>query len=521
VTFLPEVDTAGGALDADGADGASADVLDSGDGESLLVVVDSLDNTADSTTLHGGGDDTLALDAEDVESVTDPVEGGVGEDDAEADEGDDVGDAGVGSISDRSLDRREDSSAGNTHDHDTSATTGVRSKVGSSESEESRVHRGHEEENNDEDTDTSNTVERADGGGAGDGEAGVDNEEEVGLEDRRKTSGNEATDGEGDQSVGQHLRALSIADTTVFMRIVDKQSSACNLGTDIAELSNEAEEQVVLLPDGAGTDDLTVGINSKLKSGVINNRAPPLDSRSLSDLGQLGEEEHDAHSDSQKCDGQVDILNSLKGVCVCAREEVLRSDERTNERGNTVPGLAELQTSRRPRRVTDDNGVRVGRGLKGSKTTGNDQSASKESTERGGCVVGAGKVSSRPEEHGTKRVEAEAHDDSDLVTLALEDLSGDGREDEVTTTEVHDLETGRFELCNSEDILEVLVQDVEKTVRETPEKEERGDEAKREDEPLASEEATLNGGNIHRNSTATHCVGCGSWLLWECCVIVV
>jgi len=116
-------------------------------------------------------------------------------------------------------------------------------------------------------------------------------------------------------------------------------------------------------------------------------------------------------------------------------------------------------------------------------------------------------VSSRPEEHGTKRVETKTHDDGDLVTLALEDLSGDGREDEVTTTEVHDLETGRFELCDSEDILEVLVQDIEKTVRETPEEEERSDKAKREDEPLAGQEATLNGGNVHRNSTATHCVG--------------
>jgi hypothetical protein len=53
----------------------------------------------------------------------------------------------------------------------------------------------------------------------------------------------------------------------------------------------------------------------------------------------------------------------------------------------------------------------------------------------------------------------------------------------------------------------MLVQDIEKTVGETPEKEQRGNQAKREDEPLASEEATLNGGNVHRNSTATHCVG--------------
>lgn len=208
-----------------------------------------------------------------------------------------------------------------------------------------------------------------------------------------------------------------------------------------------------------------------------------------------------------------------------AGEKVLARNQRADEGGDTVPGLAELQTSRCPggitfmlvslcfykksglRILTNHNGVRVGGGLKGSKTTSNDQSAGKETTERSSCVVCASEMGSRPEEDGTKRVESETHDDGDLVTLALEDLSGNGREDEVTTTEVHDLETGRFELCDSEDILEVLVQDIEKTVRETPEEEERCDKAEREDEPLASQEATLNGGNVHRNSTTTHCVG--------------
>jgi len=111
VNLLPEVDTASGALDADSANGAPADVLNSGDGKSLLVVVDSLDNTANSTTLHGGGNDGLALDAENVEAVACPVEGGVAEDEAEANEGDNVGDAGVGGISDGGLDWREDSAA--------------------------------------------------------------------------------------------------------------------------------------------------------------------------------------------------------------------------------------------------------------------------------------------------------------------------------------------------------------------------------------------------------------------------
>ena len=90
VTFLPEIDTASGALDADSADGIPANVLDGGDGKSLLVVVDGGDNTAKGTTLHGGCNDGFALDTENVEAVADPVEAGVSENEDETDKGDDV-----------------------------------------------------------------------------------------------------------------------------------------------------------------------------------------------------------------------------------------------------------------------------------------------------------------------------------------------------------------------------------------------------------------------------------------------
>jgi hypothetical protein len=365
----------------------------------------------------------------------------------------------------------------------------------------------HEEEDNDEHADACNTADRAYGGGATNGADSVDDEEEVRLENRRETGSDEAADGESDQGIRQHLGALCVGDTTVLMGVVDEESGASDLGTDVAELGDEAEDHVVLLPDGTGTDDLSVGISGKLESGVVSDGSTALDARGLSDFGELGEEEHDTNGDTEESDSEVDILDGLEAVSVRAAEEVLAGNQGADEGGNAVPGLAELETSRSPGWVSDDNGVGVGGGLKGSKTAGDDQSASKEATERGSCVLGGCEVSSRPEEDGTKRVEAETHDDSDLVTLALEDLSGDGREDEVTATEVHDLQTSRFEPCDAEDVLEMLVQDIKKTVRETPEEEQRGNKAEREDEPLASEEATLNRGNVHRNSTATHCVG--------------
>jgi hypothetical protein len=72
-------------------------------------------------------------------------------------------------------------------------------------------------------------------------------------------------------------------------------------------------------------------------------------------------------------------------------------------------------------------------------------------------------VSSGPEHDSTEGVERETHEDSGLVALALEDFGGDRREAEVTTTEVHDLETGRLKLGDVEDDLEVLVEHIEET----------------------------------------------------------
>lgn len=113
-----------------------------------------------------------------------------------------------------------------------------------------------------------------------------------------------------------------------------------------------------------------------------------------------------------------------------------------------------------------------------------------------------------PEHDSTDGVERETHKDTDFVTEALQDLSGNGGEEEVTTTEVHDLETSGLELGDTEDILEVLVQDIKKTVRETPEEEERGDEGDGEDELLSCKETTSDGGGSDGDTAASHCYDC-------------
>lgn len=86
------------------------DLLDLDGGETLLVVVNGLDGSTESTALEGAGDDVLALDAHDVHAMAEPMRCGVAEDEDEADHGDEVGDAGSGGISNSTLDRGEDSS---------------------------------------------------------------------------------------------------------------------------------------------------------------------------------------------------------------------------------------------------------------------------------------------------------------------------------------------------------------------------------------------------------------------------
>jgi hypothetical protein len=438
---------------------------------------------------------------EDGEALLVPVESDVTKDDEESDERSNEGDADVGGIGNGTLDGREDGTTSDTHDKDTGTAAGVDTEVGSSHGEDSRIHWGHEEVDGHDSTDGSLAVTGADVGVKSDGGNGVDNHDEAGAQDGGKTSGDEAADGEGDQSVGEKVGSLSLSPASVVDSVVDEEGTDGNLGTNVAELSNETADHVVLLPDAALANLTALEIVLRLDQGVV---ALGL----LSNLRELGEDEQDGNRDTEAGNTKVDELDVGKVVSVLAGEESLGSDEGTDERSNTVPGLAELETRRGSLGVTDDNGVRVGSSLKGSKTTGDDKGASAETTERGRSVGLGREVGSRPEHDSTDRVERKTHKDTDLVTEALQDLSGDGREDEVTTTEVHDLETGGLELCDTEDILEMLVQDIEKTVRETPEEEQRGDEGDREDELLSSEEATSDGGSSDGNTAASHCYDC-------------
>jgi len=73
-------------------------------------------------------------------------------------------------------------------------------------------------------------------------------------------------------------------------------------------------------------------------------------------------------------------------------------------------------------------------------------------------------------------------DDGFLVTVSPHDFSSNRREQKVTSSKISDLQTSRFKLGDAEDSLEVRIENIKETITETPEEEERDDEAKGEPE---------------------------------------
>lgn len=215
--------------------------------------------------------------------------------------------------------------------------------------------------------------------------------------------------------------------------IVDEKGGNRDLGPHIAELRGDGSDQVVLLVQGAGADAL-VAVGGR----VVGGRGA-LDDL-LRDLGQLGEEEEDGHGGARARDGQVDVLHRRQVLGALAREEGLGGDERADEGRDAVPRLAELQAGRRRGRVADDDGVRVCARFKGGEAAGDDHGADEEAAEGRLLVLRGREVRRRPEHDGAQGVEAQAHDDCELVAASLQDLGRDGREEQVTSAEVHDLQ---------------------------------------------------------------------------------
>lgn len=120
-------------------------------------------------------------------------------------------------------------------------------EVGGTEGEDSWVHWSLEEEDGNQDANGRLAVSGSDISVEGNSAACVDGEEEVRLKDGGQASGDEATDSEGDQAVGKHVGGLSGSVVGVLGGVVDEEACDCDLGADVAELGDEAEDHIVLL----------------------------------------------------------------------------------------------------------------------------------------------------------------------------------------------------------------------------------------------------------------------------------
>lgn len=392
------------------------------------------------------------LDAHDVPPRAQPVAHDIGQHEHEPDERHDVADARARRVGDGALDGREDGTPRHAHDHDARPALGVAAQVGRPQAEEGRVHGRHEEEDGDEHAHCGRAAPRRDVGRHGDRDGGVDDHDEVGLEDGRQARGDEAADGESDEAVREHLRPFGGGEVRGLGGVVDEEGGDGDLRPDVAELRGHGAHEVVLLIQGARPDAL-VAVGGR----VVRGRGP-LDDL-FRDLGQLGEEEEHRHRGARARDGEVDVLHRGQVLRPLAREEGLGGDQGPDEGGDAVPRLAELQAGRGGGRVADDDGVRVGARLEGGEAAGDDHGADEEPAKGGLLVLRGGEVRRRPEHDGAQGVEAQAHDDCELVAAALEDLGRDGGEEQVASAKVHDLQPRGLEAGDVEDGLEVLVQD--------------------------------------------------------------
>lgn len=425
------------------------------------------------------------LRLQDAEARADPVDTGVAQNVNETDERDNIADAGSLGVGNSTLDRREDGTTGNTHDENTGSAASVLAQVSGTHAKDGGVHGSHEEEYGDQTANGTGALVSTDKGSQGNGAHRVDNHDDFGVQEDGDASGDESAYGKGDEGVAQHGAGLAGGETTVLVGVVDEESCNGDLGTNIAELGHEREPHIILLPEGALDNE--IGVTLECFFG---------------DLGELGKKEEHGDGSTSTGDGEVDKLHVGEGVLVGAGEEELGGDKGADEGSNTVPGLAELETGGSRLGLSDDDSVRISRGLKGRETTGNNERAGAKTTEDGSAVgVSAGGLSNGPEQDRTERVEGEAHEDGELVALALQDLGGDRGKEEVAAAKVHDLESRGFKARDAEDGLKVLVEDVKEAVGEAPEEEERDDEREGEDEGSAGEVAAREARGVDRDGT--------------------
>lgn len=363
--------------------------------------------------------------------------------------------------------RREDGSTRDTHDDQSGCSSGVSTETSGGQDEDDWVHDRLEEHDDDGEVDTGLAVNATDHDGDDGASSGVDTEEDWSSDEGEKGSSDESSDGEGDETVRKELRSLGVVDTGILSK-EKEESTDGDLGTDIEELGDETRDGSVLLVEGLeNLSVVTLSLGKSLSLGLEGL---------LGDFRQLGKSEEQGDNDTHSSDGKVHKSDRSEILAMLVREEVLGSNERTGERSDTVERLRELKSEVGDVVWWHNGNVRVGGDFERSKTASDDSGTDNETTEDCVWFTLGGEFGDGPEEDSTERVETKTHDDGKLVTSSSHDFTSDRGEGKVTNTKVSSLKTGGLSFRDTEDRTEVGVEDVEETVGETPEEEERGNE---------------------------------------------
>ena len=152
----------------------------------------------------------------------------------------------------------------------------------------------------------------------------------------------------------------------------------------------------------------------------------------------------------------------------------------SDDRADSLERLRKLKTELSPLGGTADSDVGVGGCLKSRQTRANNEHGAAEATE-------ASLDSGRPEHEGTNAVDAETKHEGVAVTELAEEPTRVGERTNEVGTEIGSLKTRRLSLGDVQCNLEARVEDIEKTVGETPEEEEECNHGDRNDRLLSGQ----------------------------------
>jgi hypothetical protein len=188
------------------------------------------------------------------------------------------------------------------------------------------------------------------------------------------------------------------------------------------------------------------------------------------------EVEDNSQDTDEDGDTKVDPLDGGQGFTILTNvlEDDKGSKDGSYDGADSLERLRKLETKLGPLRRTAHSNVGVGRGLESRQTRTDDEHGTAETTE-------ASLDSGGPEHKCTDAIDAETEHEGVTVTKLAQEPTRVGERTNEVGTEVSSLETRRLSAGDVQSNLEAGVEDIEKTIGETPEEKEECDQGDGDD----------------------------------------